>query len=72
MVARVRRRLLAAATGLEKDGASPPGADRPDFYANIRSGNYVAEGEPKEWERVYWDKVAWARSILDPVPSAAE
>jgi phthalate 4,5-dioxygenase oxygenase subunit len=72
MVARVRRRLLAAAMGLANDGASPPGADRPDAYANIRSGNYVAEGEPKQWERVYWDKVAWARSILDPVPTAAE
>jgi len=72
MIARVRRRLLAAATGLANDGTPPPGAERPDAYANIRSGNYVAEGEPKDWEKVYWDKVAWARSILDPVPRAAE
>jgi hypothetical protein len=71
MIARVRRRLLAAANGLASDGAVPPGADRPDAYANIRSGNYVAEGEPKDWEKVYWDKVAWARSILDPVPAKA-
>jgi len=37
MIIRVRRRLLAAAQALMRDGAVPPGVDHPDAYA-VRSG----------------------------------
>jgi phthalate 4,5-dioxygenase oxygenase subunit len=52
MVARTRRRLLRAAIELRDNGATPPGVDQPQAYANAWGGFTVAEAST-DWLDVY-------------------
>jgi phthalate 4,5-dioxygenase len=47
MVIRVRRRLIAAARALEREGTVPPGVDGPDVYRQ-RSGGIILD-EDADW-----------------------
>jgi phthalate 4,5-dioxygenase oxygenase subunit len=44
MVIRVRRRLISAATALQRDGVVPPGVDQPEAYAVRAGGTFLAKG----------------------------
>ena len=65
-VARIRRRLLLAATALRDDGSVPPGVDQPDAYGTWCG--YLIAPKDKDVERVYADAVA----KLDQAEAAKE
>jgi len=48
MIIRTRRRLMRAVRAYAENGTLPPGAENPDFYANVRSG-YVTLPETTDW-----------------------
>jgi hypothetical protein len=47
MVIRVRRRLIAAAKALDKNGITPPGVDQPEVYGVRSGGVFLPDGT--EW-----------------------
>jgi phenylpropionate dioxygenase-like ring-hydroxylating dioxygenase large terminal subunit len=57
MIARTRRRLLAAARALRERGTAPPGTSDPAVYLGARSGFFLA---PKsvDWQQAYAEQVA--------------
>ncbi|MFL5255728.1 MAG: hypothetical protein ACJ8AI_23085, partial [Rhodopila sp.] len=62
MITRTRRRLLMAARALRDKNEAPPGANAPQIYATIRSGEYIAPGS--NWSTVYQEAL---RTVLRPV-----
>jgi phthalate 4,5-dioxygenase len=56
LVARMRRRLLAAAQELQAHGTAPPGLDQPEAFHDVWSGYIVAPAE-MEWLEVYAQNV---------------
>ncbi len=68
MITRTRRRLLRAARALRKDGAVPPGVDDPDIYAEVRSGDFLADAKIG-WRDAYETQM---RAALRPLRQAAE
>jgi phenylpropionate dioxygenase-like ring-hydroxylating dioxygenase large terminal subunit len=59
MIARTRRRILAAARAFRDDGATPPGVDDPEVALGARSGFFLAE-ESVDWLEAYDAQVARA------------
>jgi len=51
MITRTRRRLLMAARALRDNGTNPPGADDPDVYMGIRSGERIMKSD--DWQTAY-------------------
>jgi hypothetical protein len=59
MIARTRRRLLAAARALRDRGEAPPGTRDADVYLQARSGFFLAE-KSVDWREAYERQVAAA------------
>jgi phenylpropionate dioxygenase-like ring-hydroxylating dioxygenase large terminal subunit len=68
MIARTRRRLLAAARSLRKTGAPPPGIEDPDVFRGARSG-FFTTADTSPWQDIYAKKLADA--VRPPAPRQA-
>jgi phthalate 4,5-dioxygenase len=66
MVARTRRRLLAAARALRDKRVAPPGVDNVEVFRDARGGYFVSEGE-SGWQDAYAAQLAAASR---PPPTA--
>jgi len=61
MVVRTRRRLLAAAQALQKDGTVPPAVDDPEIFLSVRAGDYLAPANA-DWMESYRDQIRRANN----------
>jgi hypothetical protein len=61
MVVRTRRRLLAAAEALQRDGTVPPGVDDPEIFLRVRAGDYLAPANA-DWMDSYRDQIRRANN----------
>jgi phthalate 4,5-dioxygenase oxygenase subunit len=68
MIMRTRRRLLAVARALAKNGAVPPGVDDPETMYAVRSGDFVTEAG-LDWRDAYDRQMA---ASIRPLQEAAE
>jgi len=68
MIMRTRRRLLAVARALAKNGTVPPGVDDPDTMYAIRSGDFMSEAG-LDWRRAYDRQM---QASVRPLQQAAE
>ena len=68
MIMRTRRRLLAVARALAKNGAVPPGVDDPEKMYPVRSGDFVTEAG-LEWRKAYDRQM---QAAARPLQEAAE
>ena len=68
MIARTRRRLLAAARSLRKTGKLPPGIDDPEVFRGARSGFFVSD-DKSPWQEIYAKTLAGA--VRPPAPRQA-
>ena len=68
MIARTRRRLLAAARSLRKAGKLPPGIDDPEVFRGARSGFFVSD-DKSPWQEIYAKTLAAA--VRPPAPRQA-
>ena len=69
MIARTRRRILRAARATANDGAPAPGRDDPTVWWGARSGFFIADGGPTDWQARYAAEVAKATRPV-PLPAA--
>jgi hypothetical protein len=75
MIARTRRRLLAAARALRDRGVSPPGIENVEVFRDARGGYFVSDAR-SEWQDAYAKQMADAyrphpkilRARVEPVP----
>jgi hypothetical protein len=56
MVVRTRRRIIAAAQALQKDGTVPPGVDDPEIFLRVRAGDYLAPANA-DWMDSYREQI---------------
>ena len=68
MITRTRRRLLAAARALARDGTVPPAVDDPEICTEVRSGDFLADAGVG-WREAYAREM---RRALRPLRQAAE
>jgi phthalate 4,5-dioxygenase len=68
MIMRTRRRLLAVARALAKNGAVPPGVDDPEKLYPVRSGDFLTEAG-LEWREAYDRQM---QAATRPLQEAAE
>jgi phenylpropionate dioxygenase-like ring-hydroxylating dioxygenase large terminal subunit len=68
MIMRTRRRLLAVARALAKNGTVPPGVDDPEKMYAVRSGDFVS-GAGRNWRDAYAEQM---EASVRPLKLAAE
>jgi hypothetical protein len=68
MIMRTRRRLLAAARALAKNGTMPPGVDDPEKMYPVRSGDFLTEAG-LDWQQAYDRQM---QAATRPLQAAAE